>query len=293
MRKSGRIVSSRRAIRTQGECTKWPIFHYMSCKLFAHDQNEPMQTYERHQHILTLAQSDGKVLAATLASNLNVAVQTVRRDLRQLCAAGVLERVHGGAVLPSGVSNIGYGDRRASHREAKTKIARRTAQLIPDNASLFLNIGTTTEAVAHALHAHHNLMVVTNNLNVANILADNPTCDVVVAGGSLRRSDGGLVGDLAALAIDRFKVDFAVIGASAIDESGDLLDFDPEEVRVSQQVIKSARAAILVADSTKFARKAPVKIASLAQVDHLVTDRITSETFMNRCADWNTHITLV
>lgn len=256
-------------------------------------RNEHMETKDRHWHIRARAQSHGKVLATSLATELNVAVQTIRRDLRQLCATGVLERVHGGAVLPSGVSNIGYGDRRASHREAKIKIARRTAQLIPDNASLFLNIGTTTEAVAHALHAHRNLMVVTNNLNVANILAGNPTCDVVVAGGSLRRSDGGLVGDLAALAIDRFKVDFAVIGASAIDEGGNLLDFDPEEVRVSQQVIKSARATILVADGTKFSRKAPVKIASLAQVEHFVTDRIASETLMNQCTDWNTQITLV
>lgn len=249
-----------------------------------------MDTDTRLTHIRTLAQAEGKVRATSLARELGVAVQTIRRDLRQLCAAGLLERTHGGAVLPSGVSNIGYGDRRALNRDVKIKIARRAAGLIPDNASLFLNIGTTTEAVAHALHAHRNLMVVTNNLNVANILAVNPTCDVVVAGGSLRRSDGGLVGDLAALAIDRFKVDFAVIGASAIDLSGDLLDFDPEEVRVSQQVIKAARATILVADSTKFSRKAPVKIASLAQVDHFVTDRVPSEVLINRCADWGTRV---
>lgn len=252
-----------------------------------------MDTQARYTRIRSRAQADGKVLATDLSQELGVAVQTIRRDLRQLCAEGLLERVHGGAVLPSGVRNIGYGDRRASHRDIKIRIARRTAQLIPDNASLFLNIGTTTEAVAHALHAHQNLMVVTNNLNVANILAANPTCDVVVAGGSLRRSDGGLVGDLAALAIDRFKVDFAVIGASAIDLSGDLLDFDPEEVRVSQQVIKAARSTILVADSTKFTRKAPVKIASLAQVDHFVTDRVPSEVLINHCADWSTQIALV
>lgn len=249
-----------------------------------------MQTQARHTHIRNRAQAEGKVIASALSAEMGVAVQTIRRDLRDLCAAGLLERIHGGAVLPSGVSNIGYGDRRALNRDIKIRIARRTAQLIPDNASLFLNIGTTTEAVAHALHAHQNLMVVTNNLNVANILASNPTCDVVVAGGSLRRSDGGLVGDLAALAIDRFKVDFAVIGTSAIDLSGDLLDFDPEEVRVSQQVIKAARATILVADSTKFTRKAPVKIASLAQVDHFVTDRVPSEALLNHCRDWGTQI---
>jgi len=249
-----------------------------------------MQTHARHDLIRRKAQAEGKVMATSLSQEFGVAVQTVRRDLRQICAAGLLERVHGGAVLPSGVSNIGYGDRRALNRDVKLRIARRTANLIPDNASLFLNIGTTTEAVAHALHAHRNLMVVTNNLNVANILVANPSCEVMVAGGSLRRSDGGLVGDLAALAIDRFKVDFAVIGASAIDLSGDLLDFDPEEVRVSQQVIDAARATVLVADSTKFTRKAPVKIASLAQVDHFVTDRVPSEDLIGKCADWDTQL---
>ena len=249
-----------------------------------------MQTHARHDLIRRKAQAEGKVMATSLSQEFGVAVQTVRRDLRQICAAGLLERVHGGAVLPSGVSNIGYGDRRALNRDVKLRIARRTANLIPDNASLFLNIGTTTEAVAHALHAHRNLMVVTNNLNVANILVANPSCEVMVAGGSLRRSDGGLVGDLAALAIDRFKVDFAVIGASAIDLSGDLLDFDPEEVRVSQQVIDAARATVLVADSTKFTRKAPVKIASLAQVDHFVTDRVPSEDLIGKGADWDTQL---
>ena len=274
-----------------GEICNFLALSLALCSLMR--KTEHMKTDDRHRHIRACAQADGKVLATDLAAKLGVAVQTIRRDLRQLCAAGALERVHGGAVLPSGVSNIGYGDRRASNREAKIRIARRAAQLIPDNASLFLNIGTTTEAVAHALHNHRNLMVVTNNLNVANILANNPTCDVVVAGGRLRRADGGLVGDLAALAIDRFKVDFAVIGTSAIDLSGDLLDFDPEEVRVSQQVIKAARATILVADGTKFTRKAPVKIASLAQVDHFVTDRVPSERLIADCGDWGTRIALV
>lgn len=252
-----------------------------------------MNTNTRHTEILTTARREGKVTATEIAQTLNVAVQTVRRDLRELCAAGLLERVHGGAVLPSGVRNIGYDDRRALGRDAKMRIAARAASLIPDNASLFLNIGTTTEAVAQALSQHRDLMVVTNNLNVANILARNPSCEVVVAGGTLRRMDGGLVGDLAALAIARFKVDIAVVGASAIDPNGDLLDFDPEEVRVSRQILDAARASILVADKSKFTRKAPVRIGSVSEVDHFVTDRVPSEKFANACAGWQTRLHLV
>ena len=231
-----------------------------------------METADRQDLILDQLRRSGKVRATPLAAQLGVTVQTIRRDLRELSDAGRIERIHGGAVLPSGVRNIGYDDRRSVNRDAKQRIGEATARLIPDNASLFLNIGTTTEAVARALARHRNLMVVTNNLNVAMILATHPSCDVVVAGGNLRRADGGLVGDLAALAITRFRVDIAVLGTSAIDPGGDLLDFDPEEVRVSQQVLAAARSAITVADASKFTRKAPVRVGSLADVGHLVTD---------------------
>ncbi len=251
-----------------------------------------METDRRHHAILTRARQHGKVRATHLAESLGVAVQTIRRDLRELSAAGLLERTHGGAVLPSGTRNIAYDDRRALNRGAKQRIAARAARLVPDNASLFLNIGTTTEAIARALRGHQNLKVVTNNLNVATTLMDSPTCEVIVAGGNLRPSDGGLVGDLAALAIARFKVDIAIIGTSAIDLDGDLLDFDAEEVRVSQAIISAARQTIVVADKAKFTRKAPVKIGSLSEVDHFVTDGIPSERLINACADWGTKVHL-
>jgi DeoR family glycerol-3-phosphate regulon repressor len=256
------------------------------------ETNIPPQD-RRQAAILARLRSAGRVRATALARQFGVTVQTIRRDLAALGAGGLLERTHGGAVLPSGVANIGYGDRRTLNREAKARIAARTARLVPDHASLFLNIGTTTEAVARALLQHRGLLVVTNNLNVAAILSGNPGTRVVVAGGSLRRSDGGLLGDLAVLATTRFRVDVAVIGCSAIDpDSGDLLDFDPEEVRASRAVLDSARAAILVADASKFARKAPVRIARLSDVDDLVTDGLPSEGFAARCAAWGTRLHL-
>lgn len=251
-----------------------------------------MQTDARHRAILAQARQSGKVRATPLSGSLGVAVQTIRRDLRDLAAAGLLERTHGGAVLPSGTRNIGYDDRRALNRAAKMRIAARTAQLIPDHAALFLNIGTTTEAIARALRQHRHLKVVTNNLNVATTLMNVPTFEVIVAGGRLRAADGGLTGDLAALAIAEFKVDIAVIGASAIDADGDLLDFDAEEIRVSRAIIAAARQTIVVADKAKFSRKAPVRIASLADVDHFVTDGLPSERLANACADWGTKVHL-
>lgn len=226
----------------------------------------------RQSEIVAIARASGRVVVDELAARFGVTVQTIRRDLDGICRAGQLDRVHGGAVARGGVSNIDYAARARMNGAAKAAIGRACAAAIPDNASVILNLGTTTEAVARELLHHRNLTVVTNNMNVANILAYNPGCEVIVAGGALRRSDGGLVGELTVQQFQQFKVDFAVIGASAVDADGDLLDFDLAEVRVSKAIIAQARRVFLVADATKFARVAPVRLCNLAEVEAVFTD---------------------
>ena len=247
------------------------------------------QTF-RQPEILDLVRRDGKVTVEGLAEHFGVTLQTIRRDLSDLAEAGRLERVHGGAVLASSTTNIGYAERRSLNTEAKARIARACARLIPGNISLFLNIGTSTEAVAHELIHHQGLMVVTNNMNVANILVANDNCRIIVAGGDLRRADGGLVGSIAETSILQFKFDLAVISCSALDQDGDILDFDLDEVRVSRAIIRQSRRVILVADHTKFTRTAPAKIASLADVDVFVTDRALPAPLAEACRGWSTDV---
>lgn len=244
----------------------------------------------RQPEILEIARRDGKVTVESLAAHFGVTLQTIRRDLTELAEAGRLERVHGGAILPSGVSNIGYEERRALNKDAKTAIARACAAEVPENISLFLNIGTSTEAVARELLGHRNMLVVTNNMNVANILAANPDCEVIVTGGNLRRSDGGLVGTLAAETIRQFKFDLAVIGCSALDRDGDLLDFDIQEVGVSQTILRQSRRTFLVVDHSKLKRSAPARIASLAELDCVFTDRPLPPDLMRLCQGWDTRV---
>lgn len=229
---------------------------------------------QRHRRILDMARGTGSVAVEALATELAVTPQTIRRDLNLLAERALLSRVHGGAVVTSGVDNLDRAARRHVAAEAKAAIGAAAAALVPDGASLFINIGTTTEAIARALTGHRHLLVVTNNLNVADILANVPTVEVVVAGGRVRPGDRAVVGALAMDFIRGFKVDFALIGASAIDAEGTLLDFDMDEVRVSQTIIAQARKVILAADASKFGRAAPVRIADLAAVDHLVTDQL-------------------
>lgn len=247
------------------------------------------QTF-RYPEILEIARREGKVTVEGLAAHFGVTLQTIRRDLTDLAEAGRLERVHGGAVLSSGTTNIGYEERRSLNPETKAAIAQSCAARIPNGISLFLNIGTSTEAVARELLHHEGLLVVTNNMNVANILVANPDCEIIVTGGHLRRADGGLVGNLAAETIRQFKFDLAVIGCSALDSEGDLLDFDIQEVSVSQTILRQSRKTYLVADHTKFSRSAPARIASLADVDVFFTDKDLSTDLASACDGWGTQV---
>jgi DeoR family transcriptional regulator, glycerol-3-phosphate regulon repressor len=252
--------------------------------------NSAMSRTFRQPEILQIARRTGKVTVDGLAEHFDVTLQTIRRDLTELADAGELARVHGGAVLPSGTMNIGYEERRGLNDGAKLAIARACAAAIPTDASIFLNIGTSTEAVARELLHHRNIMVVTNNINVANILNANPDCEIIVTGGTLRRADGGLVGSLTAQTIRQFKFDFAVIGCSALDEDGDLLDFDIHEVSVSQTIINQSRKTFLVADHSKFSRRAPARIASLSEIDTVFTDLALPGELSARCMAWDTKI---
>ncbi|SPJ22665.1 DeoR/GlpR family DNA-binding transcription regulator [Palleronia abyssalis] len=239
----------------------------------------------RYPEIMEIARRDGKVTVEDLADHFGVTLQTIRRDLADLSEAGRLDRVHGGAVLPSGVTNIGYEDRRNLNAEGKAIIASACASEIPNDCSVFLNIGTSTEAVAAKMLGHRNILAVTNNINVATTLSQNPDCQIVLAGGALRRSDGGLVGDLTTRTIRHFKFDIAVIGCSALDEEGDILDFDMQEVGVTRAIIDQARRIFLVADTSKFLRKAPVRVATLSDLDAFFTDRDPPAPLPDRCAE--------
>jgi DeoR family glycerol-3-phosphate regulon repressor len=157
--------------------------------------------------------------------------------------------------------------------EEKKRIAREVARHIPDHASLFINIGTTTEEIAKALLDHAGLRAITNNLNVAGIMSGKADFEVIVAGGVVRSRDRGIVGEATIDLIRQFKVDFGIIGISGIDAEGELLDFDYREVRVAQAIIEHSRQVFLAADHSKFGRSPMVRLGNLSQIDVLFTDR--------------------
>lgn len=233
-----------------------------------------MKAVKRHQEIIELVQAQGFVSTEELVERFDVSPQTIRRDLNELAEANKLRRNHGGATIATSSENSSYHTRQVSYQNEKEKVAMALVQHIPDGATLFIDIGTTPEAIARALMVnHHQLRVVTNNLNVATMLMSKPDFSIILAGGEVRNKDGGVTGEATLDFISQFRLDFGILGISGIDYDGSLLDFDYHEVRVKRAIIENSRSVFLAVDHSKFGRNAMVKLGTLADVDLVITDQ--------------------
>lgn len=238
-----------------------------------------MRLNTRQEQIVEQLKRDGLVEVDALALDFGVTTQTVRRDLAQLCDQGLATRTHGGARRQTSTVSAGYEQRRLENSAGKIAIAGLAAALIPNGASVILNIGTTTEQVASALGLHQDLTVISNNINIIHTLRHARMKALILVGGTVRPSDGAIVGEDAVEHISRYKADFAVIGTSALDEDGSVLDFDPREVAVAREILKNARTRILVSDVSKFGMRASVRICNLDALDYVVMDRAPPDAF--------------
>ena len=241
----------------------------------------------RQHKIVELVQSRGFASIESLAEQFAVTPQTIRRDINELTEDGLLRRYHGGAGLSSSVENVAYTARKVMCRQEKIRIAAMVAQHIPNNASLFIDIGTTSEEVARALLDHSGLRVITNNLNVASILCQRDDFEIIVTGGVVRCKDSGLIGESAIDFIGQFKADFGILSISGIDVEGTLLDFDYKEIRVDRAIIAHSKKVFLVADHTKFGRDAMVRLCNVADLHALFTDRRPPADFEKMLAQTN------
>ncbi|MCG7496430.1 DeoR/GlpR family transcriptional regulator [Vibrio sp. Of7-15] len=232
-----------------------------------------MKQTKRHQEIIDLVQKHGYVSTDDLVERFNVSPQTIRRDLNELADENKIRRHHGGATIPSSSVNTAYNARKVMQLGEKDSIAQALAKHIPDGATLFIDIGTTPEAVARALaESHKDLRIVTNNINVASILMGKDDFKVILAGGEVRNKDGGIVGEATLDFISQFRLDFGILGISGIDYDGSLLDFDYHEVRVKKAIIENSRSVFLAVDHTKFGRNAMVNLGNISEIHLLITN---------------------
>lgn len=227
----------------------------------------------RHQAILYAVMRQGYVSIESLAEELGVSSQTIRRDISELDRTGMLERRPGGASCRTTILNSTYDARQVEDFKDKERIARTIAEYIPDNSSIFLTLGTTVEVIAYALLERSGLMVITNNVVAALTLNKKTDFEVVLASGYMRKSSNGLVGESTIEFVNGFQCDYVITSTGGISEAdGHLLDYHTADVSVAQCMMRNANKVLLAASRSKIGRQAVVRVAPLKTVDVLFTN---------------------
>jgi DeoR/GlpR family transcriptional regulator of sugar metabolism len=249
-----------------------------------------MLQVERWQAILKLLDEQNNVTVAQLCEALSVSDMTIRRDLREMDSEGLLRRVHGGAVKVTRHSyEPPFALRQNEMRDVKQRIGRKAAELIKDGDSISLDVGTTTLAVACSLHGRHDLTVLTASLPIAYEISNRYALEsdirLIVTGGVVRRYEHSMVGYFAERLYEGIHIDKAFIGVGGLNLTHGLTEFNLEDAAVKRAMLANADQVIVVADSSKFNRRAFATFAPLSEIDVVVTDHRTDPALVTSLQD--------
>jgi DeoR family fructose operon transcriptional repressor len=232
-----------------------------------------MYAEERHQEIVRLARANGRVDVMALAEGLTVTAETIRRDLTTLERAGVLRRVHGGAIP---VERLGFEPAVATRDSVliseKERIAKAALAEVPEDGAIILDAGTTTARLAHALPADRELTVVVNSPVLAVSLGTRPNLNVLMIGGRIRGKTLATVDDWALRPLADLYVDVAFMGTNGCSVQRGLTTPDPAEAAVKRAMIAAARRSVVLADHTKIGNDYLIRFGALSDVDLLISD---------------------
>jgi DeoR family fructose operon transcriptional repressor len=234
-----------------------------------------MYAEERQQAIASLVITKGRASVAELAQTYDVTTETVRRDLAVLDKAGVLRRVHGGAVPVRTLHLVeaDVGERETTRAEHKDAIAAAAAEFVPlSGASVLLDAGTTTARIAAHLPVDRELVVVTNSVPIAARLAAMPSVSLQLLGGRVRGLTQAAVGEQTLRVLDTLRVDIAFIGTNGISVRHGLSTPDSDEAAVKRAMVRAANYVVVAADSSKIGREDFISFSPVSSVDTLITD---------------------
>ncbi len=227
-----------------------------------------MHQVERRARLVDHLRSDGRVSVTELAGGLGVTPSTIRRDLQRLAREGRLVRTYGGAALPSVGSAGGHADPAS---EAKRAIARAGAELVMDGTTIAIGSGSTALEFARQV-IDRRLTVITNALDVANVLLDRPGIELIVLGGVVRPRMHSMLGHLAELATQELRADTLFMGIGALSVEQGLMNDSVPEILIDRALRRMARQVVVLADASKFEHVAPGFVFGLEEVDAIVTD---------------------
>lgn len=228
---------------------------------------------QRQRGIVHAIARDGQATVEDLVRRFGVSPATIRRDLHDLQAQGIIDRSHGGAVsVTHAAPEPPLVQRGATQSQAKRRIGEAAAALVPEGATVFISSGTTPLEVARALAYRDNLTIITNALNVANLLVEEPGITVVLVGGIVRRSELSLSGHLTEQALAELRTDFVFMGAHAISFEHGLSADNLAEVRTDRAILQIGARRVVVADHTKLGTFATARAVPLSEIHTIVTD---------------------
>jgi DeoR/GlpR family transcriptional regulator of sugar metabolism len=229
-------------------------------------------TEERRRYIVNVLDRQGKVIASDLSQQLNVSDDTIRRDLRDLAEAGLLMRVHGGA-LPRSQSDPQYEVRETESPEAKSAIAVMAARLVQPGQVVILDAGTTATQIAHHFPRSLRATVITNSPPVAVALAHHDGIEVVMVGGELYKPSLANVGGAAIRALDAIRADICFLGVAGIHPEAGVSILTHEEVFVKRAMIDGASSVVAAATREKLGTAARYVVGPVSDLTHIVTER--------------------
>ncbi|MGY1806389.1 DeoR/GlpR family DNA-binding transcription regulator [Blastococcus sp. SYSU D00669] len=234
-----------------------------------------MYPEERQHAIAALVAERGRVQVAAVAEEFGVTTETVRRDLAVLERAGMLRRVHGGAVPAGALALVetGLGERHGTRTEQKRKIAAAALDLLPAvEGSVLLDGGSTTAALADVLPADRRLLVATNSVPIATRLSASPGITLHVLGGRVRGITQTAVGDTTVRALADLRTDVVFLGTNGISTGHGFSTPDEAEAATKRAMVRAGQRSVVLADSSKLGREHLVRFAAIEDVDVLVTD---------------------
>ena len=227
----------------------------------------------RQDEILILIRARGYVSLEMLAERFGVSQQTVRRDIILLSENQMVQRYHGGAGLPAGVEGLAYANRRTRKADEKAVIGRMIAEQIPSGSSVFIDIGTTMEAVAKELITKDNLRIITNHIGIVSLFCEATEFEIILTGGLVRNRDRAITGEETVEFLNRFRVGFGIFGAGSLTREGHLLDYHYRDAQASRAAMAMARTKFVGLDHSKFEADAMMPFATVAEIDGVFSDR--------------------
>jgi len=244
----------------------------------AHEvQPDGMMAEERRTQILQIIHKAGRGKVNELASQFNTSAVTIRHDLNDLAQRGLVQRSHGGAMLPDAIMRESpVQERLKVHAEEKRRIGAVAATMIHDNETIILDSGTTTLEIARQIKGKKGLHIITNGINIAAELLDARDCEVFIVGGTVRGESASINGRFAEEMFDQFSADKLFLSGAGCDLDFGVSGANLEETMVNRAMLRISREIILVADASKFSRRSMSRIAPFSEIDTVISDKSLS-----------------